>query len=124
MRRSSVVLWSALLLTGSIHAMAMDAEVDCAHAHVGFAPAPFDDATGANPDHIPALQQVDIEHIRLEMDFPGLETKSASVVETIIFNAPWEPRSDLTLDASGLDIQGIERLDDSALSITQSPEVK
>ncbi|MEO8376148.1 MAG: M1 family aminopeptidase, partial [Candidatus Sumerlaeota bacterium] len=65
-----------------------------------------------------------IEHIRLEMDFPGLESKSASVVETIVFNAPWELRSDITLNARDLDIQSIDRLDDSALAITQSPEVK
>ncbi|MCC6547853.1 HEAT repeat domain-containing protein [Candidatus Sumerlaeota bacterium] len=122
--RHLVVPASILFLGCSgLHAMAGESDYQCAHA--GFhAPAAFNEVTGENPDHFPEEQEIDIEHIRLEMNFPGLETKSATVVETIVFNAAWEMRSDITLDARDLDIQGIERLDDSALSITQSSEVK
>ncbi len=84
-------------------------------------PARFSEVTGENPSHFPEEREVDIEHIRLEMDFGSLETKSASVVETIVFTSPWEVRSELTLDAVDLDIQGIERLADEALQIAQGP---
>lgn len=124
----SIILRSAALAAAFMTAAAVlpadEEELFCAHFHEAADPARFLDITGANPDHFPKERQVDIEHIRLQMDFPGLETKTASVVETMIFTSPWEDISTVTFDALGLDITSIDRLTDDAFVILQSPVVK
>lgn len=129
MRRiSAVAAATALLFSAAPLLAAEEQDLECTHVSQWqqrfAASAGFDEKTGLNPDHFPAERSVDIEHIRLEMDFPSLDAKKVSVVETIILSAAFGDLDEVELDAEELSVASVQLLSEEALKIAKAPVVE
>jgi len=112
MNRGSCCLLAVIWLC-SAPAAAVETGDLCGHALAGFVRerSRFDEATGEDQRHYPPHVQVDFQHLRLDLAFENLTTRSFRGTETLTFRTLAEPIQRLHLDAVGL---GISRVTDLA----------
>ncbi len=84
--------------------------------------APFDTIRGGDPRSYAPDPQVDFTHLRLELDFADLRTRSFEAVETIRFRTPAAPVERLRLNAVELAIQSVTGESGAALPYAYDDE--